>query len=262
MEFPEGLRFNDYEKVREKIVSFIKDYVQKAGVDGVTLGLSGGIDSALVATLAAQAIEPSRVHCILMPVDTKKDPHVSDAKEIAESLGINHEMFELKNVINAFDPLKLGKAALGNLMARVRMVVWYAKANQNNLLVLGTGNKSELMVGYFTKYGDGGADILPIADLYKVNVRDLARHVKVPEHIVTKVPTAGLWVGQTDEGEIGVTYDEIDTILFLHIEKGHSPDEIKSYGVDPGKVDRVLGMMVRSHHKRNLLPKAIMARNL
>ena len=262
MEFPEGLRFNDYEKVREKIVSFIRDYVQKAGVDGVTLGLSGGIDSALVATLAAQAIEPSRVHCILMPVDTKKDPHVSDAKEIAESLGINHEMFELKNVINAFDPLKLGKAALGNLMARVRMVVWYAKANQNNLLVLGTGNKSELMVGYFTKYGDGGADILPIADLYKVNVRDLARHVKVPEHIVTKVPTAGLWVGQTDEGEIGVTYDEIDTILFLHIEKGHSPDEIKSYGVDPGKVDCVLGMMVRSHHKRNLLPKAIMARNL
>ncbi|TET96414.1 MAG: NAD(+) synthase, partial [Anaerolineales bacterium] len=154
------------------------------------------------------------------------------------------------------------KVALGNLMARVRMVVWYAKANQNNLLVLGTGNKSELMVGYFTKYGDGGTDILPIADLYKVNVRDLARHVKVPEHIVTNVPTAGLWAGQTDEGEIGVTYDEIDTILFLHIERGYSPDEIKSYGIDPGKVDRVLGMMARSHHKRELLPRPIMARRL
>jgi len=262
MEFPEGLRFGDYEKVREKIVSFIRDYVQKAGVEGVTLGLSGGIDSTLVATLAAQAIEPSRVHCILMPVDAKKDHHINDAKEIAESLGINYEMFELKNVIKAFDPLKLEKVALGNLMARVRMVVWYAKANQNNLLVLGTGNKSELMVGYFTKYGDGGTDILPIADLYKVNVRDLARHVKVPEHIVTNVPTAGLWAGQTDEGEIGVTYDEIDTILFLHIERGYSPDEIKSYGIDPGKVDRVLGMMARSHHKRELLPRPIMARRL
>lgn len=262
MEFPEGLRFNDYEKVREKTVSFIRDYVQKAGVDGVTLGLSGGIDSALVATLAAQAIGPSQVHCILMPVDAKKDQHFNDAKEIAESLGVKYEIFELKNVIKAFNPLKLEKVALGNLTARVRMVVWYAKANQNNLLVLGTGNKSELMVGYFTKYGDGGVDILPIADLYKVNVRELARHVNVPEQIITKVPTAGLWAGQTDEGEIGVTYDEIDTILFLHIERGYSPDKIKAYGVDSSKVDRVLGMMARSHHKRNLLPKAIMARAL
>ena len=262
MEFPEGLRFRDNEKVREKIVAFIRDYVQKAGVDGVTFGLSGGIDSALVATLAAQAIDPSRVHCILMPVDAKKDQHVSDAKEIAESLGINYEMFELKNVIKTFDPLKLEKVALGNLMARVRMVVLYAKANRNNLLVLGTGNKSELMVGYFTKYGDGGADILPIADLYKVNVRDLARHVKVPEHIVTKIPTAGLWAGQTDEGEIGVTYDEIDTILFLHIERGYSSDKIKSCGVDSNKVDRVLGMMARSQHKRAALPRATIAGNL
>ena len=260
MEFPEGLRFSDYEKVRERIVAFIRDYVQKAGVDGVTLGLSGGIDSALVATLAAQAISPSRVHCILMPVDAKKDQHFNDAKEIAESLGINYEIVELKNVIKAFDTLKLQKVALGNLMARVRMVIWYAKANQNNLLVLGTGNKSELMVGYFTKYGDGGVDILPIADLYKVNVRELARHVNIPESIVTKVPTAGLWAGQTDEGEIGVTYDEIDTILFLHIERGYGPDEIKSYGVGPGKVDRVLGMMTRTQHKRELLPKPIMAR--
>jgi NAD+ synthase len=262
MEFPEGLRFSDNEKVREKIVSFIRDYVQKAGVNGVTFGLSGGIDSALVAALAAQAIDPSCVRCILMPVDASKDQHVSDAKEIAKSLGINYEMFELRNVIKSFDPLKLEKVALGNLMARVRMVVLYAKANQNNLLVLGTGNKSELMIGYFTKYGDGGADILPIADLYKVNVRELARHVNVPEHIVTKVPTAGLWAGQTDEGEIGVTYNEIDTILFLHIERKYSPDKIKAYGVDSDKVDRVLGMMARSQHKRTLLPKPIMARHL
>ncbi|TFG29482.1 NAD(+) synthase, partial [Candidatus Thorarchaeota archaeon] len=145
--------------------------------------------------------------------------------------------------------------ARGNLAARLRMVTWYARANQENRLVLGTGNKTELMIGYFTKYGDGGTDILPIAELYKANVWDLARHVGVMESIIEKAPSAGLWEGQTDEKEIGISYPELDSILFLHLEKGMSQDDISSWGIDKSKVEIVLKMMNRSRHKREPLPR-------
>jgi NAD+ synthase len=134
------------------------------------------------------------------------------------------------------------------------MVTWYARANQENLLVIGTGNKTELMIGYFTKYGDGGTDFLPIGDLYKENVWGLSRHVGVPEKIVKKAPSAGLWKGQTDEGEIGATYAELDSILFLHLEKDMSETEIVDWGIDESKVQKVLRMMNTSQHKREPLP--------
>ncbi|MFW9844782.1 MAG: NAD+ synthase, partial [Candidatus Thorarchaeota archaeon] len=206
MDLPEGLRFDNYEPVRKVIVNFIKDYVTKVGVDGLVLGLSGGIDSSLVATLACEAIGAERVLGIMMPVDAKKDAqNIEDAKRIAKKLGMKYEIFELREAVAAYDSLNLDKIARGNLAARLRMVTWYARANQENRLVLGTGNKTELMIGYFTKYGDGGTDILPIGELYKANVWDLARHVGVPENLIEKAPSAGLWEGQTDEKEIGVT---------------------------------------------------------
>ena len=255
MELPDGLKFDDYEKPRKIIVNFIKDYVSKVGVNGLVLGLSGGIDSSLVATLACEAIGPERVLGIMLPVDASKDAqNVADARELAESLKMRHDLFELKEAVSAYDSLSLDKVALGNLTARLRMVTWYARANQENLLVIGTGNKTELMIGYFTKYGDGGSDFLPIGDLYKENVWSLSRHLEVPEQIVNKAPSAGLWKGQTDEGEIGASYTELDSILYLKLEKDMSEDEIFEWGIERSKVQKVLKMMRNSQHKRNPLP--------
>ncbi|MFW9810640.1 MAG: NAD+ synthase [Candidatus Thorarchaeota archaeon] len=256
MELPEGLRLENYEKPRRIIVDFIQTYITRAGVKGAVLGLSGGIDSSLVATLACEAIGPDRVLGIMLPVDAKKDAqNVNDAQDLAESLGMKHELFELKEAISAYSSLSLDKITLGNLSARLRMTTWYARANQENRLVLGTGNKSELMIGYFTKYGDGGVDILPIGDLYKTNVWDLSYELGVPEAIVKKTPSAGLWAGQTDEGEIGLSYQELDSILYLHLEKEMSVEKIIDWGLEEDKVRKVLRVMKQSEHKRKPLPK-------
>ena len=256
MDLPEGLRLEDYEKSRKIIVDFIGDYVAIAGAKGVVLGLSGGIDSSLVAALACEAIEPDMVLGIMLPVDAEKDKqNVSDARELAESLGMKHDLFELKDAVSAYDAFSLNRVALGNLTARLRMVTWYAKANQDNRLVLGTGNKSELTVGYFTKYGDGGTDLLPIGELYKTNVRDLSVHIGVPNAIVKKTPSAGLWPGQTDEGELGVTYQELDSILFLYLEKGMKEEDIINWGIEEEKVHKVFKMVKQSEHKREPLPR-------
>ena len=256
MELPEGLRLDDYEKPRRVIVNFIRDYVSRAGFDGAVLGLSGGIDSSLVAALACEAIGSEKVVGIMMPVDAEKDAtNVNDAKDLAESLGMKHELFELKQAVAAYDSLSLDRVALGNLTARLRMVTWYARANQENRIVLGTGNKSELMVGYFTKYGDGGSDMLPIGELYKSNIWDLSNHIGLPEKLVYKAPSAGLWPGQTDEGELGVTYRELDSILFLHIEKGLNEKDIIGWGIEEEKVEKVMRLMRQSEHKRKLLPR-------
>ncbi|MGY5859817.1 MAG: NAD+ synthase [Candidatus Thorarchaeota archaeon] len=256
MNLPEGLQFDDYQPVRKIIVDFIRDYVAKAGVKGVVLGLSGGIDSSLVAALACEAIGPEKVLGIMLPVDAEKDAkNIDDARLIAEQLGMKHEVFELKETVAAYDSLKLDKVSKGNLAARLRMVTWYARANQEHRLVLGTSNKTELMIGYFTKYGDGGTDVLPIAELYKANVWDLSHHVGVPESLIDKAPSAGLWEGQTDEKEIGVSYPELDSILFLHLEKGKTAEEIVSWGIEKSKVEKILKMMKNSQHKRNPLAR-------
>ncbi|MCK4567191.1 MAG: NAD+ synthase [Candidatus Thorarchaeota archaeon] len=256
MDLPEGLRFDDYEPVRIHIVNFIKDYVKLAGVSRAVLGLSGGIDSSLVAALACEAIGSENVLGIILPVDAKKDAkNIADAKLVAETLDMPHEIFELKKAVAAYDTLNLDKVARGNLTARLRMVTWYARANQENRLVLGTGNKTELMIGYFTKYGDAGSDALPIGELYKANVRDLSHHIGIPEPIIKKAPSAGLWEGQTDEKEIGISYDYLDSILFLHLEKGMSEREIVEWGIDESKVLKVMEMKSRTQHKRDPLPR-------
>lgn len=258
MELPEGLKFDDYEPVRKILIDFIVDYFKRSRAKGVVLGLSGGIDSGLVAALACEALGPDRVLGIMLPVDEKKDAkNIKDARMLAEKLTMNYEIFELKQAMAAYESFKLDRVSMGNLTARLRMVTWYAKANQENRLVLGTGNKTEITIGYFTKYGDGGVDILPIGELYKTNVWDLSRQLGLPEKIVKKVPTAGLWQGQTDEGEIGITYPELDTILFLMLEKRMTEEEIIEWGLSKSKVQKVISMMNQSKHKRELLPRPL-----
>ncbi len=221
--------------VEKKIEDFIERKVGQAGAEGAVLGLSGGLDSAVAATLCARALGPGRVLALIMPSPSTSHHDTETAGELASSLKIRSETIPLDSILDAFaEHLEPDRRAMGNLAARVRMALLYYRANRMGLLVVGTGNKSELSIGYFTKHGDGGCDILPLGDLYKTEVRELARHLKLPKDIIEKEPSAGLWKGQTDEGEIGMSYEELDRAL-----KGESESE------------RVEDMIKASDHKRN-----------
>ena len=256
----EVLKLN-FDAVEECITEFIRGIVDEAGADGVVVGLSGGVDSSTVATLAASALGAENVLGLIMPSSTTKQEDIDDALLVARTLGIEVEHVDIQPLEDAFakvcpryDPGNL--VATGNLKPRFRMTTLYYYANLLNRIVAGTGNKSEILVGYFTKYGDGGVDMLPIGDLYKTQVRWLAEKIGVPRKIVWKTPTAGLWAGQTDEGEIGVTYDVLDLTLYGLIELKYTPEKVsKEMGVPPETVMKVMEMVSKSEHKRKPIPK-------
>ena len=211
----------DTEEISRKIVSFIKHRVGVAGLEGVVVGTSGGLDSSTVAVLCAQALGPEKTLCLILPEQNSKDPsNIEDALSLCEKFNLQFEIIEISPILESVKKacpklnLENEKVVFGNIKARTRMMILYAYANALCRLVVGTGNKSELATGYFTKYGDGGVDILPIGDLYKTQVRQLAKNLGVPEKILTKSPSAGLWLGQTDEEELGISYDKLDLILY------------------------------------------------
>ena len=246
-----------WEKVVDRIVNFIRDYVKSSKVEGVVVGISGGVDSATTAFLCVRAIGNERVLGLIMPEKgVTREEDIEDALEVCKILGIKYKYVEINPMVEAFlnnleDGTDIAKA---NVRPRIRMIINYFYANSLNYLVAGTGNKSELMTGYYTKYGDGGVDFLPIGDLYKTEVWELAKFLGVPERIVKKTPSAGLWVGQTDEGEMGITYVKLDTILKA-LEIGYKPEEIpKKFDVSEDEVRRVLEMVERSRHKREMPP--------
>jgi NAD+ synthase len=238
----------DWADVAQRIEKFIAAHVPATAV----LGLSGGVDSGLVAYLAASGLGSDRVHAILMPAESSESIDEEYALKVTETLGISHETIDIQAIVESFkanDP-HAAEFALDNLKPRVRMSVLYTYANRHDARVLGTTNKSEWMVGYFTKFGDAGSDLEPIIGLYKQQVFGLARFLGIPAEIVDRVPTAGLWSGQTDEGEMGITYVKLDQIL-CGIEMGIDEDEIISAcGVSEGEVHLVEGMIARSMHKR------------
>lgn len=230
--------------MKEKIISWIKKQLRDSGAKGIVMGISGGVDSSVVAALAKQAVGSKRFLALILPCHSQKQD-LADAKLTAKKLGIKTKTIDLSK---RYDDLikilpKANKLALANLKPRLRMLVLYYFANKLNYLVCGTGNKSELLCGYFTKHGDGATDILPIADLLKRDVRKLAKELKVPARIINKPATAGLWPGQTDEGEMGITYPELDDILerMEHKRKQVAPRK---------KVDKVREMIKHSEHKR------------
>lgn len=208
------------------------------------MGLSGGVDSSVVAALSREAVGAKRVLGLFMPCHSCPDD-LTDAKSVARKLKIGTKLIDLSSIYdNLLKILPAGnKLALSNLKPRLRMLLLYYFANNLNYLVCGTGNKSELMMGYFTKHGDGATDILPIADLYKKQVRALARELKIPENIIIKPPTAGLWQGQTDEGEMGITYNELDDIL-------SRMDHKQKQSASRDKINKVKRMIKKSEHKR------------
>jgi NAD+ synthase len=231
----------------ESFSGWVKQLLESSGAVGTVSGLSGGIDSAVVAVLLSRVLDGNH-RCLFVDVESSEVDY-EDAKLVADSFGIPLERVDLNQAYNEIlRVLPEGKRiARANLKPRLRMMVFYYYANNENRLVAGTGNKSELKVGYFTKYGDGAVDFLPIGDLYKTQVRMLARFLGIPERIIVKPPSAGLWKGQTDEGELGISYEELDRALLL-IENGREAE------VDEEILRKVKGLISRSEHKLKLPP--------
>jgi NAD+ synthase len=242
------------------IKSFIQQNIKESKAKGVVIGLSGGLDSAAVAKLAADSIGTEKVLALMLPEEFTSRKDVEDAKSFAKSTHIEHKIIDISPVVDSFQMLldkKIDPLFLGNIKARCRMIIIFHYANLMNLVVLGTSNKSELLTGYFTKFGDGASDFLPLGDLYKTQVIELARRIDIPHYILNKAPSAGLWEGQTDEKELGITYEDLDKIL-LGIELGYNAEEISSNTNIPSKeVKRIQELVKKNIHKRKIpsIPK-------
>lgn len=230
----------------ERISAWIRERAQEAGVQGLVLGLSGGVDSAVVAGLAVRAM-PGRVHTFILPCHSQPED-ARLARAVAEAFGLEPETIVLdeaydflRRVFGVNGAPQPGNLADANLKSRLRMVTLYYQANLRNCLVLGTGNRSEIAVGYFTKWGDGAVDLLPIAGLVKREVYELARCLGVPQAVIERPPTGGLWPGQTDEGEMGLSYAEIDEYLLT----GNVP---------PATAAKIQRRIAANEHKRRMPP--------
>jgi NAD+ synthase len=245
---------------RRIIVDFIRSQLQQAGFDKLVLGLSGGIDSALVAYLAAEAVGAERLLCILMPYRTSSPESVTDAEAVVADLGCAWELADISSIVDAWfeRPENEDATALrrGNLMARSRMMVLYDRSVTWRGLVIGTGNKTETLIGYTTVFGDSACAMAPIADLYKTQVRQLSVAVGVPDAIVRKAPSADLWPGQTDETEVGFSYATIDRILFRLVDRRRTIDEVVADGFERATVERVDRLVAGAEFKRQMPPIA------
>jgi len=248
------MRELNYGEVIKKLVSFIREKAEEAKSNGVVMGISGGVDSATTAYLAVKALGRERVLGLIMPYYRNRD--VEDARLVCSSLGIECREISIKPIVESFVAglgFQPDKRSLGNIMSRARMVLLYAHANAKNYLVLGTSNRSEFLTGYFTKWGDGASDYAPLINLYKTEVWEIAKLVGVPKRIIEKKPTAGLWEGQTDEDELGISYRLLDEILWRLVDLGKSKEEIaKELGVPIEVVEHVENLVKGSEHKRRL----------
>ena len=233
---------------------FVKTEVERTGLHRVVLGLSGGIDSALAAYIAVRALGPSGVVGVLMPYRTSSPSSVKDAEAVVGALGIVAERFEISELVDVFSAKagNVGPRRLGNVMARVRMLVLYDRSVEHDALVLGTSNKTELLLGYGTIHGDLASALNPLGDLYKTQVRELSKALGVPKAILDKPPSADLWPEQTDERDLGASYDELDRILALLVDARVSPGTVVAKGFRRETVLRVRKQIMRSQFKRRL----------
>lgn len=248
----------DTDVARLVIGQFIRGQLRQAGFERAVLGLSGGIDSALVAYLTAEAIGAERLLCVLMPYRTSSPASRDDAEEVVKRLGAASEVVDISPMVDAFFALDPDASPLrrGNYMARQRMAALYDRSVTWGGLVVGTGNKTESLIGYTTLFGDNACAFNPIGDLYKSQVRQIAAAMGVPDQIITKAPSADLWPGQTDEAEAGFTYPVLDRLLFWRVDKRRSIDEMVQLGFDQALVERVDRMIATSEFKRQVPPIA------
>ena len=243
---------------RRVIAEFIRGQLRQAGFERLVLGLSGGIDSGLVAYLAAEAIGAAKLLCVLMPYRTSSPASQADAEEVVRRLGCASELVDISPMVDAFFASDPDASALrrGNFMARQRMAVLYDRSVTWGGLVVGTGNKTESLIGYTTIFGDNACAFNPIGDLYKSQVRQIAAAMDVPEAIIRKAPSADLWPGQTDEAEADISYPLLDRLLFWRIDKRRSIDELVAMGFERVLVERVDRMIATSEFKRQVPPIA------
>jgi NAD+ synthase len=242
------------------ITGFIREKIEEANANGAVLGLSGGIDSSTVLILAIKALGNKNVTALIMP-DTRVTPHrdVEDALWLVKKYGVEYYLIEINNILDSYSIAPFYNSKLniptGNLRARIRMNLLYYYANLKNYLVIGTGDRSELLIGYFTKYGDGGVDILPIGSLFKTQVRKLGKYLGLPDHIVYKPSSPALWPGHSAEEELGLKYEVIDVVLYALFDKNIPPERIpEKTGIGIEVVNRILNMHRRTRHKRNPPP--------
>lgn len=248
----------DTDIARRVIAEFIRGQLRQAGFERVVLGLSGGIDSGLVAYLVAEAIGAGRLLCVLMPYRTSSPASRADAEEVVRRLGCASELVDITPMVDGFYGADTDASALrrGNFMARMRMSVLYDRSVTWGGLVVGTGNKTESLIGYTTVFGDSACAFNPVGDLYKSQVRQLSAAIGVPEAIIRKAPSADLWPGQTDEAEAGFSYPELDRLLFWRVDKRRSVDEVVALGFSRALIERVDRMIAGAEFKRQVPPIA------
>jgi NAD+ synthase len=241
-------------KTLEKIlVEFIRNETTRIGISKAVVGLSGGIDSAVSAFLSVKALGNENVLCVMMPYKTSSGDSITDAKKIIEILNVKSKVVDISKMVDDYLGMLDGEVSnvrKGNIMARMRMIVLYDESAKENALVIGTGNKTEILLGYTTIYGDAACGINPIGDLYKTQLWELAKYLGIPDDIVNKKPSADLWVGQTDEDELGFTYKEVDKYLFYKIDERKNDEELLKLGFDKKFMGRVNNLIIKNQYKR------------
>ena len=240
------------ELAKKILAGFIRSETTRAGFDRAVVGLSGGVDSALTCSLAAEALGPENVMAVRMPYSSSSPDSLEHAGLVIEMTGVQEKTVPISEAVDALiaDIPEDQQVRRGNIMARMRMIVLYDQSAEFRGLVIGTGNKTELLLGYTTQFGDAASAINPLGDLYKTQVTQLASEMGIPEVIMDKPPSADLWIGQTDEIELGFTYEEVDRLLFLLVDRRHSPDDCVEAGFDREFVESVVELVRRNHFKR------------
>ncbi len=236
------------------LTGFIRDSMTKAGMTRAVIGLSGGIDSAVSAYLSARALGAENVLALRMPYRSSSAESLSDAEAVIEDLGIPHLTVPISDMADALISRfpQMSKLRQGNIMARMRMITLYDQSMAWGGLVMGTSNKTEFLLGYSTIYGDSGVALHPIADLYKYQIRQMARYLGLPRSVIDKPPSADLWVGQTDEDELGFSYDQADQALFLLVDERYTVDEVAQEGFDREFVAQIWERVKANHYKRTM----------
>jgi len=246
-------------RIQQNIEEFLKNTVSQKKADGVIFGLSGGIDSVTIAYLAAKVFGKKALALVMPDSTVSPSSETGDALKVIGELELDYKLIDIDVIHKIYsNHLEPDERALGNLRARIRANIIYYYANLKNYLVLGTSNKSEYLIGYFTKFGDGSADILPIVKLYKTQVRKLAESIGVPNNIITKRSSPNLWKGHDAEEEIGIGYEKIDSILHCMVEKNYTLDEFMDNvtGISKKDVEKIYQMYQNTQHKR-ILPERV-----
>jgi NAD+ synthase len=243
---------------RKILTGFIRSEIRRAGFEHALIGLSGGLDSAISCALAVEALGAENVLAIRLPYKSSSPDSLEDARITAEQLRVRFETIEITSMVEALiqrDP-KMTNVRIGNLLARARMIVLYDQSEAFHGLVVGTSNKTEILLGYTTLWGDGASALNPLGDLYKTQLRQLGRDLQLPASVLAKPPSADLWIGQTDESELGMTYEEVDKLLLLLVDRRYTPEDCVEAGFDRAFVQTVVERMRRNQFKRIMPPIA------